>query len=143
MNASTLEKKVTLVDDRVRFDASLHGNPDIRIDAEAPIGHGDGASPAELFLISISACFGMAVTSLVRDRLRHDVTSAHVTAQGTLRDEHPKGFTHIAMHLDIASPGLTQEELARAVDSAENKICPILSMVRGNVDVRSTFAITK
>lgn len=139
----TMNMAIRLVDDRVKFVTELEGQPSITLDAHEPSGHGGGYTPLDLFLASISSCLGMAMGGMVRGRLRRTITAMEIRTEGTLLEEHPKAFRTIRMHLILTSPDATDAEVARALDSAEKKVCPVWAMVKGNVEVASTFEIIR
>lgn len=127
-----------LADDRVGFAVDGGG---MRIDGAPPVGHGAGEAPLDLFLRSFLGCMAVTLASLLRDRVRCDLRDLHATAHGPLRAEHPRAFQSIALHFDITSPDAREDAVARAVASAEQRVCPISAMIRGNVPVTVTFAL--
>ena len=141
MDTSTLSASLRRGDDRVQFEAGDGENPVIRVDGVPPIGHGEGYTSMHLFLISFASCVGVTLASMVRDRMRRQLTAMTIDISGDTRDTHPKAFTHLRLHIDITSPGATEAEITRALDSAERKVCPVWAMVKGNVEVKTTFTL--
>ncbi len=64
-----------------------------------------------------------------------------VDIRGKVRGEHPKAFETIDVFLTIESPDVTEDEVRRAIETAEGKICPVVAMVRGNVQLKVDFKV--
>lgn len=143
MEQEHLQASARMSDGRMQFVADAGERPPVTLDTHPPLGGGDGYTPLELLLASLITCTSMTVTSLLRDRMRRQVTDIRVSGDGTIRDTHPQAFEHIDIHLIIASPDATEEEIRRALDSAEKKVCPVMAMVKGNVTVQTTFEIKR
>lgn len=141
MEKSTLSASLRLMDERVQFEAEDGTRPAIRVDGVPPIGHGDGHTPMHLFLVSFASCEGITLASMIRDRMRRRLDGMTIEISGDLRKTHPKAFTHLRLHIDIASPDATGAEVERALASAERSVCPVWAMVKGNVEVETTFAL--
>lgn len=143
MSSETMTAHIALIDDQTKFNATTPGQVDITLDAPPPFGKGEGHTALDLFLISLADCSSTTMATLIRDRMRKAVTGLETTVTGTLRDERPKAFSDIQLHMVLTSPDLTDAEAQRALDSTEKQLCPVLSMLRGNVNVQSTFEIKR
>lgn len=141
MSATTMSVSLNLVNDKLKFAAVLRDNDAIRIDYVPPLGDGQGYTPLELFLISLAACTGSTIVSLLRKK-RKTVTSFAVSAEGFRREEHPTVFEKAILHCDLVSPDAADEDMRRCIELSEEKYCPVWAMVKGNVEVVCEYSIT-
>lgn len=131
----TLTVNLRTLDDKTMYSATARDNSEIIIDYFPPIGSGHGYTSLELLMTSFGSCVSSTLLSLVRYKMRKKVDGVVVKVQGTVRDEHPKGLKHILLTLNFKSKELTKEDAFKALKAAEEKICPVWSMIKGNVDV--------
>lgn len=142
-NVSTMSAEIYLTDDRVGFEGALPVGGMLRMDAAPPVGKGEGDAALTLFLMSLASCAGITAASLIRDRVRRDLQGMRVSVRGNLKPAHPKAFEEVWVHLVITSQDLTEAEMERVIDSSENKLCPVLAMIRGNVKTHVTYVIER
>lgn len=138
-----LQTRAELIDGKSRFSVVMEGLEPIYSDAFPPFGGREGYSPLELFLASLVTCYASTLSSLLRERVRVQVDGLICKASGEVRTEHPKMFEHIDLHVVITSPDAQESGVQRAVDSVEQKLCPVMAMICGNVQVDATFEIRR
>lgn len=143
MNEDTIRLGIRRIDDMTQFTSTGSELAPVLIDSHPPFGGGHGYTPLELLLLSYESCTSMALISLLTERMRRTVAGIEAEAVGHLRTEHPKSFSRIELALTITSPDATEAEVARALDSAEKKICPVWDMIKGNVEVAVTFTVKR
>lgn len=137
----TLTVKMQTLDEKTKFSATARENPEIIIDYFPPIGSGNGYTSLELFMASFGSCVSSTLLSLLRFRMKKKVDGVIVEVQGTVREEHPKALKHILLDLTFKSKELSETEALDALKAAEEKMCPVWSMIKGNVDVDVKIAI--
>lgn len=130
-----LTVKLQTIDEKTMFSATARENPEVIIDYFPPIGSGKGYTSLEIFLMSFGSCISSTLLSLLRYRMNKKVDGVEVKLQGTIRDEHPKALQHILANLTFKSKELSKEEVKEVLKVAEDKMCPVWSMIKGNVDV--------
>jgi putative redox protein len=92
-------------------------------------GLGAGPTPMEDLLLSLAACTGMDVVSILRKKrikledLRIDVTGDRATS-------HPRVYTSIHVHYTMQGVGLSTESARRAVDLSLDKYCSVAGMLK-------------
>lgn len=143
MNEETIRLGIHRVNNKVLFMSTGSDQPPVPIDSYPPFGDGSGYTPLELLLLSYESCTSMALISLLTERMRRTIVGLDAQATGYLKSEHPKSFSRIELSLSITSPDVTEAEVERALASAEQKICPVWDMIRGNVAVSVTFTIQR
>ncbi|MGE5493738.1 MAG: OsmC family protein [Burkholderiales bacterium] len=130
---SILNASVELIGDKMKFKGVAGGNPEIITDYIPPFGDGEGYMPLELFLVSLSTCIGGAMVVLIR-KTRKSIESFSISAQGVRRETHPTCFEKITLNIRVKSPDATKQDIEKVLQTAE-PICPVLAMIKGNVEV--------
>lgn len=130
---SILNASVELIGDKMKFKGVAGGNPEIITDYIPPLGDGEGYMPLELFLVSLSSCIGGAMVVLIR-KTRKSIESFSVSAEGVRRETHPTCFEKITLKIRVKSPDATKQDIEKVLQTAE-PICPMLAMIKGNVEV--------
>lgn len=143
MKTSSISAALYQVDDKVHFLGTARDNNTVSIDYPPPLGTGDGYNPMELFLLSLGSCTATTLVTLMRDRMRRTVDGLSMTLSGNIRSTHPKIFETIHVRITLYSPDATEAEVVRAMSSAEKKLCPIWSMIQGNVHVENQVLIER
>ena len=137
-----LKVSVQLENDKLRFSSKAPGKYEIITDYLPPYGEGDGYYPMELFLISLATCAGGTILSLVR-KFRKTIDSYEIRMTGEEKEEHPKSFSIIHMDIYVQSPDAVPADFEKANVMTEKKYCPVWAMIRGNVEVVTTFHINE
>ena len=135
-----LGSTITLINDKLHFNGSVGENVPISIDYIAPLGDDLGYTSLELLLLSLSSCLGSAMLIFLR-RMNRTISRFEIQAKGFRRSEHPTGFEAIHLHIVIGSPDITGEDVQKVIFLAEDKYCPVWSMIKGNTNVDTTFEI--
>jgi len=137
-----LNSTIKLVNNKLHFIGSIGDNEPISIDYIAPLGDDLGYTSLELLLLSLSSCLGSAMLTFLR-RMHKTVTNFEISAKGLRREEHPTGFTSIYLEISLNSPDVSGEDVQKVIGLAEEKYCPVWSMIKGNTTVETTFKINK
>lgn len=133
---------ITLVNEKLHFIGSVEGNEAVSIDYFPPLGDNLGYTSLELLLLSLSSCVGSAVLTFLR-RMNITIKGFEASAKGIRREEHPTGFKNIIVVLSVQSPNLTEEDMKKVIALAEDKYCPVYSMIKGNTEIQIIFKISK
>jgi putative redox protein len=143
----SLENKLTVkmqtIDEKVMFSAASRENPPVVVDYFPPVGTGNGYTSLELLMISFGSCVSTTLLSLLRYKMKKTVSGISANVVGTVREEHPKALTHIVLRLKIQAKDLTEEEVKTALKLAEDTMCPVWSMIKGNVTVDTKTEIVE
>lgn len=135
-----LRSSIQLINGKVQFKGSVEGNNPVMIDYTPPIGDNEGYTSLELFLLSLSSCVGTAILVLLR-KMQKSIHSFEISSVGIRKQEHPTGFKSISLDIKIVSDNLSSSEMERVLGMIEG-ICPVLSMVNGNVEISYSFKIS-
>ncbi len=131
---------IRLVNDKLNFIGTVDENAPVSIDYIAPLGDDLGYTSLELLLLSLTSCIGSAVLTFLR-RMNKTIKNCEINARGLRREEHPTGFRNITVEIVIESPDLTNDDMIKVIKLAEDKYCPVYSMIKGNTDIRIEFNI--
>lgn len=112
----------------------------VDVDYSPPLGDGAGYRPGEMLLMSLAACCGQVVVSLLR-KMNQDAAELEVRAAGTRRDEHPTTFTAIDLEIVVSGEGLDAAMVEKAIALAEEKYSPVWAMLRASVPIRASYRI--
>lgn len=134
-----LRSSIQLINEKVQFKGSVDGNNHVMIDYTPPIGDNAGYTSLELFLLSLSSCAGTAILVLLR-KMQKSIQSFEISSIGNRKQEHPTGFKSVTLEINIKSENLTSDEMNKVLGMIEG-ICPVLSMIKGNVEVIYSFKI--
>jgi putative redox protein len=130
----------------VRWDRGLHfegassSSLPVVIDHAPPLGEGQGHSPMELALMSLAACSGQTVMSLLV-KMQQKVRAFSVLATGERREDHPRVFTSISLEFRVEGEALEREKIDKAVRLTEEKYCPVWAMLKPGVAISSAVVI--
>jgi len=99
-----------------------------------------GPTPLEMLLASLAACSGNTLAALMR-RAEQPFAGLEVTARGLRRDEHPTGFSEIALEFVVHGAGVDPTAVERALAQAEATICPAWAMLKPATEITATFRV--
>ncbi len=137
-----VKTSITLVNDKLNFSGIADGNSPISIDYIPPLGDNLGYTSLELLLLSFSSCVGTAVLTFLR-RMQKTVSGFELSARGIRNEEHPTGFKTIEIDIRLHSSDVSQEDLIKVVQLAEEKYCPVWAMIKGNVVIHFNYTIVE
>jgi putative redox protein len=103
-----------------RFDAGRPDGPVLRLDGSGETGQ----SPVDGVLSALAVCTGIDVVEILAKR-RTPVTTLTVDVAAERADATPRRITRLAVHFDIAGPGIERVHAERAIDLALTKYCSV------------------
>lgn len=139
--AQVLDASVELKNGRMLFEGKSDTHT-VMTDYTPPHGDGQGFTSLQLFLVSLCSCLGGTITFLAKT-MNKEVKTLTVSATGTRREQHPLCFDSITLSVRVGSGNMDSETMQKIIASAEEKICPVMAMIKGNVKVQTTFEIYK
>jgi len=137
-----LNSSIKLVNNKLHFIGTAGDNAPVSIDYIAPLGDDSGYTSLELLLLSISSCLGSAILTFLR-RMSKTIASCEINAKGLRREEHPTGFKSILLEINLSSPDVTDDDMKKVIGLAEDKYCPVWSMLKGNTTIETIFTIQR
>ena len=103
-------------------------------------GTNSAPSPVEMLLMSLGACSGIDVVSIL-EKARTPVDSFRVEISGERSGAHPRVFTKIHLTYVVKGKGIKDKALARAIELSEEKYCSISAMIRDVAKISSSYRI--
>ncbi len=142
MSEQIEEVTVNLTNHKVQFSGVSKSNPDqpITFDYKPPIGDGRGYNGLELLLMSLSGCSATAVVYLLR-KMGKTVSGLEVNAKGIRREQPPIKFEKIFLKFILNSKDAREADIQKAIQLAEQSVCPVWQMIKNNVDVIAEYKI--
>lgn len=137
-----LNATIKLVNNKLHFIGSVGNNDPVSIDYISPLGDDLGYTSLELLLLSLSSCLGSAVLTFLR-RMNRTISGLEIQSSGERKEEHPTGFKNIQLEIMLKSPDVTELEVKKVIGLAEDKYCPVWSMIKGNTIVVTKFEIVR
>lgn len=137
-----LNVSLQTLDANYRMSAESHGAR-VELDAGVPTGKGDDLNPMENVLASLAACASMTMLISLRNKQSRHVGGLRVKAKGTLGDAPPNTYESIDLCFEFVSTDASEQEIQHALDMAESKLCPVWALLKGNVEVNSSFTISE
>ena len=142
MSEQLEEVTVRLSNQKVQFIGMSKSNPDrpIDFDYKPPIGDGQGYNGLELLLMSLSGCSATAIVYLLR-KMGKTVSGLEVNGKGIRREQPPIKFEKIFLEFILSSKDTEDADIRRAIQLAEQSVCPVWQMIKNNVEVISAYKI--
>ena len=141
---SELQEEVTvrLINQKVKFTGVSSANPErpVTFDYKPPIGDGEGYNGLELLLMSLSGCSATAIVYLLR-KMGKTISGLEVNAKGIRREEPPIKFEKIFLEFILNSKDTKDADIQKAIQLAEQSVCPVWQMIKNNVEVVPEYKI--
>ncbi|MHB8986915.1 MAG: OsmC family protein [Eubacteriales bacterium] len=140
--AEQLKVTVNLTNQKVQFTGVSSSNPDrpITFDFKPPIGGGQGYTGLELLLLSFAGCIATTILYLLR-KMGKNISGFKVYAIGIRRDQPPIKFEKIFFEFILNSRDTEDADIQKAIQLAEESVCPTWQMVKNNVEVITEYKI--
>lgn len=136
------EVTVRLINQKVQFTGLSNANLDkpITFDYKPPLGDGLGYNGLELLLMSFSGCSATAIVYLLR-KMGKTVSGLEVNVKGIRREHPPIKFEKIFIEFILNSKDIKDSNIQKAIQLAEQSVCPVWQMIKNNVEVVSKYKI--
>ena len=142
MSEMSEEVTVRLINQKVQFIGISNANPSkpVTFDYKPPLGDGLGYNGLELLLMSFSGCSATAIVYLLR-KMGKTVSGLEVNAKGIKREHPPIKFEKIFIEFILNSKDTKDTDIQKAMQLAEQSVCPVWQMIKNNVEVVSRYRI--
>lgn len=142
MSALQEEVTVRLINQKLQFTGASNANPSqsITFDYKPPLGDGLGYNGLELLLMSLSGCSATAIVYLLR-KMGKTVSGLEVNAKGVRRELPPIKFEKIFIEFILNSKDTKDGDIQKAIQLAEQSVCPVWQMIKNNVEVVPKYKI--
>ena len=104
-------------------------------------GNGEILSPMESVLLSVGACSSIDVVDILK-KSKKQVDDCVCQLEAKRAEEAPRVFTEIHAHYIVKGEGLTEKDVARAIQLSAEKYCSVMLMLTGNVEITTSYELT-
>jgi putative redox protein len=103
-------------------------------------GANSGPEPLSLMLLSLGACTGMDVISILRKK-RQVVTAYTINVYANQATEHPRIYTDILVEHIVEGPDVSPDAVARSLELSVTKYCPANALLSRATNVQHVFRV--
>jgi putative redox protein len=129
---------VTWQGEGLAFTAEVGSGYTFAMDAKA--GE-QGGSPMEFLLAGVAGCTAADVVSILQ-KMRQPISHVQVAINGKRADDHPRVYTHAALHYTVKGQDIDPDAVARAIALSKEKYCSASSMfARAGVEITTDFTV--
>lgn len=137
----TLNVKLKPLDDKIMFSAVARENPEVIIDYFTPVGTGQGYTSLELLMASFGSCISTTTLTILRHKIRKVINTLSVNIDSNVKDHHPKALENMRVVMHFSAKDRTESEVRQALKVAEEGMCPVWAMLKGNVAINVAVEI--
>ena len=99
-----------------------------------------GMKPSELILSALAGCASVDVVDILAKK-RTPLTSLEVQLSAEQDADPPWTFRKIYMKFIVKGQGLTEKNVAQAIELSEEKYCSVAATLRGKAEIITSFVI--
>ncbi len=99
-----------------------------------------GVRPMEMLLLGMGGCTAFDVVHILR-KARQPVTDCVVELEAERATTEPKVFTSIHAHFKVSGDGLSEKQVARAVELSAEKYCSASIMLGKTAEITHDFEV--
>jgi putative redox protein len=103
-------------------------------------GRNLGIRPMEMLLLGMGGCTAFDVVMILK-KARQAVSDCVVELESERADAEPRVFTRIHVHFVVTGSGLSDKQVARAVELSAEKYCSASIMLGKSVDITHDYEI--
>ncbi len=127
--------------DNAAFVAEAGSGHAIVVDGPAEIGGRNlGVRPMELMLMSVGSCSAVDIVMILK-KARQPIEDCVVEVEGERAETDPKVFTKIHLHFIVSGKGLSDKQVARAVQLSAEKYCSASIMLQQACEVTHDYEV--
>jgi putative redox protein len=89
----------------------------------------------------VGACSSIDVVDILK-KSRKQVDDFVCQLEAKRAEETPRVFTEIHARYIVKSEGLTEKNVARAIQLSTEKYCSVMLMLTGNVEITTSYELT-
>ncbi|NPV85733.1 MAG: OsmC family protein [Anaerolineae bacterium] len=101
---------------------------------------GVGMKPSELLLVALASCTAVDVVEILAKK-RKPLSQLIIRAEATQDADPPWTFRKIHLKYTLQGKGLTESDVAQAIELSEGKYCSVSATLRGVAQIDTEFEI--
>jgi len=102
---------------------------------------GTGPKPIELVAAALAGCTAFDVITMLREKMRQDVSSYEVRVGAEQAERPPQVFVAIRIHHVVKGHEIDGAAVSEAIRISEEKYCAVEAMLKHSAIVRTTFEV--
>ena len=135
-----MKARVKWVEDATFLGESASGHAVVMDGPPESGGRDLGIRPMEMILLGMGGCTAFDVVMILK-KARQPVTDCVVEMEAERAASEPKVFTRIHVHFVVTGSGLSDKQVARAVELSAEKYCSASIMLGKAVDITHDYEI--
>jgi putative redox protein len=120
----------------LEFEGEGVGRPPILVDGNSKTA----TSPVELLLVAAATCTASDIV-IILEKQRVALEVLDIAISGTRREEAPRRYTAIALHVKVRGAGADETKVRRAIDLSLEKYCSVVASLAPDIPVTYDVAI--
>lgn len=123
------------------FESTLPTGHTIQVDVSPQFGGNSlGPEPKQLLLVSLGACTGLDVISILRKK-RQDVTHYSINVLATEATDHPKIYTSILVEHVVGGRSIDPRAVDRAIELSITRYCPVHALLSQVIPIEHVYRV--
>lgn len=102
--------------------------------------NGVGMKPSELLLVSLGSCTAYDVVNILQKK-RRQIVHLRVEVEAEQQSTAPWPFTHMHLHYVVAGDGISERDVARAIQLSHEKYCSVSATLRQAVELTHDYEV--
>jgi putative redox protein len=113
----------------MEFNSSIDDHQILTDTKDADGGKNAGPGPKRLMLVSLAACTGIDIVSILGKK-RVSFSDFSIDVEAVLGDEYPKKYVEVTVHYNIKLAEEDKTKMERAVELSSEKYCGVMAMFK-------------
>lgn len=101
---------------------------------------GVGMKPSEMLLVALGSCTGVDIVDIMKKK-RQPLSSLEIQVDAEQDSDPPWAFRKIIVKYIVRGKGLSEKDVAQAVQLSEEKYCSVAATIRGVAEIKTEFEI--
>jgi len=135
-----MKARVKWVEDATFLGESASGHAVVMDGPPESGGRDLGIRPMEMILLGVGGCTAFDVVMILK-KARQPVADCVVEMEAERATSEPKVFTRIHVHFVVTGSGLSDKQVARAVELSAEKYCSASIMLSKAVDISHDYEV--
>lgn len=99
-----------------------------------------GMKPGELLLVSLAGCTAYDVVNILSKK-RKNLHDLRVDVDSKSQDHSPWAYTHIHLHYVVVGAGISERDVAKAIQLSHEKYCSVSATLRPSVEITHDYEV--
>ncbi len=99
-----------------------------------------GMKPGEMLLVSLASCTAYDVVNILQKK-RKKLHDLRVEATSESQKHSPWAYTHIHLHYVVVGDGISERDVAKAIQLSHEKYCSVSATLRPTVDITHDYEV--